>query len=148
MMKASSQAGVYLLWLGLAFACPAVRAQDVVVVANEELQVSQITSAELREIFTGVRTRFHNGTRAVPVVLKGGPIHEVFLKNYMGESPDEFRTGWRKATFTGQGVMPKEFTSEAAMMEYVAATPGAVGYVSRITPNNHVTALTVIKESR
>jgi hypothetical protein len=44
--------------------------------------------------------------------------------------------------------MPREFTSEAALIQYVAATPGAVGYVSRVTSSDRVTALTVLKETR
>lgn len=146
-MKASGQLCVSLLWLGLTLAGPAARAQDVVVVTNQQLQVSQITGAELREVFTGVRSRLHNGMRVVPVVLKGGPVHEVFLKHYIDESPEEFRTGWRKAAFTGQGAMLREFTTEAALMQYVAATPGAIGYVSHVTSSDRVTALTVFKES-
>lgn len=147
-MKTRGQLYLYVLWLGLTVACPSARAQDVVVVANEDLPLLQISSTELREIFTGVRSRFHDGTRAVPVVLKGGPAHEVFLKHYVGENPEEFRTGWRKAAFTGQGTMLREFASEAALIQYVAATPGAVGYVSHVTSSDRVTALTVVKESR
>jgi hypothetical protein len=55
------------------------------------------------------------------------------LKNYVGESPEEFRAQWRKLVFTGQGAMPKAFDSESALIEYVAATPGAVGYASLIS---------------
>ena len=82
---------------------------------------------------------------AVPVTLKGGPAHEVFLRNHLGESPDHFRAQWRKAVFTGQGAMPRGFDSESALIEYVAATPGAVGYVSRISSNDPVKCLTTLK---
>jgi ABC-type phosphate transport system substrate-binding protein len=82
------------------------------------------------------------------VILKGGPAHEVFLSHHIGENPDEFRTRWRKAVFTGQGAMPKEFNSERALLEYVAATPGAIGYVSRVTADNPVKVLTVWKGAR
>jgi hypothetical protein len=72
-------------------------------------------------------------------------VHEVFLKNHVGESPDEFRARWRKAVFTGQGAMPKAFDSEAALIEYVAATPGALGYVSHVSPRDDIKCLGVIK---
>jgi len=118
------------------------------VVANKGMSASQISSSELRDIFTGVRSRLGDGTRAVPVILKGGPAHEVFLNNYIGESPDEFRTRWRKAVFTGQGAMLKEFASEAALLDYVAATPNSLGYVSRVSREDGVKVLTVWKNSR
>jgi hypothetical protein len=134
-----------ILLLGLAGACCLARAQDVVVVANRHVQISQISSGDLRDIFTGVRSRFPDGSPAVPVTLKGGPAHEVFLKNHVGKGPEEFRTLWRKAVFTGQGAMPRAFDSEAALLEYVAATPGALGYVSKLSPQDSVKALSVFK---
>jgi hypothetical protein len=35
--------------------------------------------------------------------------------------------------------MPKEFNSEGALLEYVAQTPGAIGYVSRVSEGGSVT---------
>jgi ABC-type phosphate transport system substrate-binding protein len=132
-----------MVLVAIAF-CAAANAQDIVVVANVGVSVSQINSSQLREIFTGVRSRFKDGSRAIPVVLKGGPAHEVFLHHYVGQEPDEFRMLWRKAVFTGQGAMLKEFPSEAALLDYVAATPGAIGYVSHVTSKNSVKVLIVI----
>jgi ABC-type phosphate transport system substrate-binding protein len=123
----------------------AASAQDVVLVANKKVQISEIRAADVRAIFTGAKTRFADGSHAVPVTLKGGAVHEVFLKNHVGESPDEFRAQWRKAVFTGQGAMPKAFDSESALIEYVATTPGALGYVSRIPPLDKVKCLAAVK---
>jgi hypothetical protein len=123
----------------------AASAQDVVLVANKGVQVSEISNADLRAIFMGTRTRFADGSHAVPVTLKGGPAHEVFLKNHVGEGPEEFRSQWRKVVFTGQGAMPKAFDSESALIEYVAVTPGAVGYVSRISSQHRVKLLAAVK---
>ncbi len=113
--------------------------------ANKGVRISEITDADLRAIFTGEKTRFADGSHAVPVTLKGGAVHEVFLRNHLNESPDEFRVHWRKAVFTGQGAMPKTFASESALLEYVAATPGALGYVSRTSPQDNVKSITVSK---
>jgi ABC-type phosphate transport system substrate-binding protein len=127
------------------FGCAALWAQDVTIIANKGVAASQITEAQLHDIFTGARSRFADGSRAIPVVLKGGPVHEVFLKNHVSDSPDEFRTRWRKMVFTGEGAMVKEFGSEAALLEYVAATPGAIGYVSRLPDGSAVKVLQVTR---
>jgi hypothetical protein len=134
--------------LALIFACTAARAQDVILVVNKSVSISAISSGEVRDLFTGVRSRFSDGSRAVPVILKGGPAHEVFLRNYVGDNPDEFRVRWRKAVFTGQGSMLKELNSESALQDYIASTPGAIGYVSRVTAGDSVKVLTVRKGSR
>ena len=131
--------------LGALGAWSVAGAQDVVLVANKSVQISQITDGDLRAIFTGKRTRFADGSHAVPVTLKGGAVHEIFLKNHLGEGPEEFRAQWRKLVFTGLGDMPMSFASESALIEYVAATPGAVGYASRISSHAGVKSLTTAK---
>jgi hypothetical protein len=133
-MKAIAKIRCVAALLVLLSCCAAASAQDVVLVANKDVQISGIANSDLRAIFLGSKTRFADGSHAVPVTLKGGPIHEVFLKNHLSETPEDFRAQWRKSVFTGQGAMPKACDSEAAMLEYVAATPGAVGYVSRVPP--------------
>jgi hypothetical protein len=140
-----SKTGCLILLLGSLGSWSAARAQDIVLVANKGVRISEITNADLRGIFMGTRTRFADGSHAVPVILKGGPVHEVFLKKHVGEGPEEFRSEWRKVVFTGQGAMPKAFDSEAALIEYVAATPGAVGYVSRISSEDEVKILSAVK---
>jgi ABC-type phosphate transport system substrate-binding protein len=131
-MKTTCRIFKYVLALSALAACPAASAQDVVIVANKGVAVSQLTTAELRDIFRGTRSRFSDGTRAVPVLLKGGPVHEVFLRKHLGDTPDEFRMRWRKAVFTGQASMLREFNTEVMLLQYIASTPGAIGYVSHI----------------
>lgn len=142
-MRANFGSRAALTMFIILFVCSLVRAQDVAIIVNRSLPVSEITEAQLRDIFIGARSRFDNGTRAVPVLLKGGPAHEVFLHRHIGDTPDEFRTRWRRAVFTGQGSMPKEFSTETAVIQYIEATPGAIGYVSRQPENGPVKSLTV-----
>jgi ABC-type phosphate transport system substrate-binding protein len=143
-------AGKIRLWFALvAFSLTVsnVRAQDVVVVANPGVQIAEITSSELRDIFIGSHSTFRDHSRAVPVLLKGGPVHEVFLHKHVSETPESFRELWRKAVFTGQGIPPREFNSEAALIQYVSETPGAIGYVSRVTSDVKVKILVVERKS-
>jgi ABC-type phosphate transport system substrate-binding protein len=133
----------FLSVVGILLGAGISHAQEIMIIANPAAPVSEISRDQLRDIFIGARTRFGNGSRAVPVLLKGGPVHEVFLSRIVGDNPDEFRVRWRRAVFTGQGAMPKEFLSEAAVLDYVATTPGAIGYVSRVSDPNAVKVLMV-----
>jgi len=144
-MKRMSQKRWLIPLLGLISCCVTLHAQDVVFIANKDVRISQIRAADLHAIFTGEKTRFADGTHAVPAILKGGPIHEVFLKNYCDETPSEFRAQWQKAVFTGQGSMPKAFDNEATLIEYVAATPGAIGYVSRFLPDDRIKEIRALR---
>jgi hypothetical protein len=107
--------------------------------------MTEIRDADLRAVFTGEKTRFADGSHVMPVTLKGGPAHQVFWRNHLGENPEEFRARWRKAVFTGQGAMPRACDSESALIEYVSATPGALGYVSRVSPQSDVKYIPVTK---
>ena len=66
MTKISRKSRVCMLGLGMIFACAGARAQDVVIVANKGVLISQISQTQL--------------------------IHEVFFRNHVGERPNEFRT--------------------------------------------------------
>jgi ABC-type phosphate transport system substrate-binding protein len=144
-MRFMSKIRCVVLLLAAIGGCCAARAQDIVVVANPGVQISEIKEADLRAIFIGEKTQFVDGSHAIPVVLKGGPVHEVFLRKHLNQNPDDFRALWRKAVFTGQGAMPKAFDSESALIEYVAATPGAIGYASRISQQDKVKSITPLK---
>ena len=52
--------------------------------------------------------------------------------------------GKEGAVFTGQGAMPRAFESEAALLQFVASTPGALGYVNRVVPGDKVKPLSVL----
>jgi ABC-type phosphate transport system substrate-binding protein len=118
-----------ILLLALAILCPGAHAQ-VIVIANPSVVAASVSKAELREIFTGASSSLHGGAQITPVLLKQGAAHEEFLLLYIGKSDTGFRAGWRSVLFSGQGVMPKTFDSDAAVVEYVAHTPGAIGYIS------------------
>jgi ABC-type phosphate transport system substrate-binding protein len=114
-----------------------------VIIVNPSSKVSTVSKAELREIFSGASTNFKDGSRAVPVILKGGPTHVEFLKTYIGRNDAAFRAAFRAVVFAGQGTMPMVFDTEAALTDYVAATPGTIGYVSKSANIEKVKAIAV-----
>jgi len=120
------------LFLGCSFA----KAQEVVVVANKSVKASDVSDGDLKDVFSGDKSSLKDGTHVVPVTLKGGPAHEAFLRKYLGKNDAAFRAAWRSLVFTGQGSMPKTFDTDAALVEYVAATPGAIGYASASVANH------------
>ena len=114
-----------------------------VVVANAGVKVAEISKSDLLDIFTGASSNFSDGSRAVPVTLKGGPIHEEFLKRFIGKKDLLFRGDWRVLVFSGKGTMPKAFATEDELLQYVASVPGAIGYVGTPPHNPQVKSLGV-----
>ena len=135
---------LYFLLLGMAglLLCTTARAQ-ILVIANPSVKAADISRADLRDVFTGASSSLSDGSHVTPVLLRSGPTNDVFLSLYVGKSDSAFRTGWRSLLFSGQGVMPRTLDSEAAVVDYVAHTPGAVGYISKTSPHDGVKILTV-----
>ncbi|MFZ0772207.1 MAG: hypothetical protein WCA49_24960 [Candidatus Sulfotelmatobacter sp.] len=131
-----------ILFFGAVLSCVLANAQDIVVIANNGVKVTGASSDDIRSVFTGDKTSL-GGVPVIPVTPKSGPVYEAFLKAYIGKGDAAYRTGWRSLVFTGQGSMPKTVDSEAAMLEYVAATPGAIGYVSKVTEHDKVKTLEI-----
>ena len=104
------------------------RAGDIEIIANHSVKVTEISESEARDVFLGESVSV-GGSRVVPVVLQKGAAQEGFLR-LMGRTESAVQATWRKQVFTGKGAMPRAFDSEEALLAYVSATPGAIGYVS------------------
>lgn len=122
---------------------PAQTSAPVVIIANPSIKGSEFSTSDLRDVFTGASSTLKGASSVGPVLLKQGTAHEEFLTRYIGKSDSAFRATWRSLVFSGQGSMPHTVDSEAAVVEYVAHTPGAVGYISRNTPHEGVKTLAV-----
>ena len=122
--------------------CMRAHAQ-VVVIANPSITIVDVSKAELRDIFTGASSSLKGGTQVTPVLLKQGAVNDDFLGLYVGKSDTAFRASWRSILFSGQGAMPKTLDSDLAVVEYVAHTAGAIGYIGKATPHEGVKILAV-----
>ncbi len=127
--------------LGVLVLAGNARAQAIVI-ANPGVKASDVSKSDLRDVFTGGSTSI-GGSQVTPVLLKSGEAHDEFLRTYVGKNDTAFRAGWRSLVFSGQASMPKTVDSEAAMVEYVAHTPGAIGYVGSGAPHEGVKVLAV-----
>jgi len=116
---------------------------QVVVIANPSFKSADVSSADLRDVFTGAASTLKDGSHVIPVLLKGGTVSDSFLILYVGKSDSAFRANWRSLLFSGQGTMPRSFDSESAVVEYVAHTPGAIGYIAKSTAHEGVKTMNV-----
>jgi len=116
---------------------------QVIVIANASVKASGVSKDDLKDVFTGNATTLKDGSKVVPVLLKGGPANEEFLKAYVGKADTAYRAGWRSLVFSGQASMPKSLDDDAAAVAFVAHTPGTIGYIDKATPHEGVKVLEV-----
>ena len=121
---------VVLLLLPFIAAVSDVSAAEVVLVSNKNVPADSISKDMVKDIFLGKKTTWDNGQKIKFVVLKGSDTHKAFLKAYIKKTPSQFERYWRTQVFTGKGKPPRKFKSEAGLLDYVAGSEGAIGYVS------------------
>ncbi|WP_200192443.1 hypothetical protein [Halorhodospira abdelmalekii] len=114
-----------------------------VVVVNDALHTEELSQSTLRAIFT-VRLQQLSGERLQVFILEPDhPTHVEFSRNILGVFPYQLRDAWNRATFSGTGSTPTVLTSEAEMLQRIATTPGAIGYISAPTEHPGVRVLSV-----
>ncbi|MDY6950552.1 MAG: substrate-binding domain-containing protein [Thermodesulfobacteriota bacterium] len=124
-------------------AVAAVCAGDLVVVGNNSVPVDSLDQTTISNIYLGTKTKWDNGDAIQVVMLKQGPTHEVFAEKLVGTTPAKLRLFWKKAIFAGTGRPPKILKTQARVIEYVASTSGAIGYVDESEPTAEVKVIHV-----
>jgi ABC-type phosphate transport system substrate-binding protein len=120
----------------------AEQAHAQLVIANPSVKAADASKAELKDVFIGGSSSL-GGSHVTPVLLKAGATNDEFLSEYVGKSDSAFRASWRSLVFSGQATMPKSLDTDAAVVEFVAHNPGAIGYIAKSSPHEGVKVLTV-----
>jgi ABC-type phosphate transport system substrate-binding protein len=119
------------------------QASAQLVIANPSVKSSDVSKSELKDVFTGSASSLKDGSHVVPVILKAGATQDEFLAAYIGKADAAFRASWRSLVFSGESTMPKQMDTDAAMVEYVAHTPGTIGYIGKSSAHDGVKVLAV-----
>jgi len=115
---------------GLLLVAGEATAQGVKVIANSSVQVTSISASDLKSVYLEEKSSLAGSGHVEPVLAKGGPAHEAFLKQVLRRNDSDLQIYYRGLVFTGHGSIPKTLDSDEAVIAYVAKTRGAIGYVS------------------
>lgn len=121
-------------------------AGDVKIIANPSIGTDVISAAELRGVFLLQRKKLKDGSSVEPVLQKQGDVNSAFLKAFLSRDSEEMHMYYQGIVFTGKASMPKQLSSDPEVVEYVAKTRGAIGYVSATANTGGVKVLTVVPE--
>lgn len=138
---------VCLLALLIPELAPFAAAQEVKIVAHPDVPGSTLSQDEIRRIFLGKRTQWDQSNQKIHfIILEGGEVHETFIRRYIGKTPSQFRNYWRMMVFTGKGRAPRSLKSPEEVVDYVANTAGAIGYVPPKTDTKEVVVISVLSQ--
>jgi ABC-type phosphate transport system substrate-binding protein len=111
---------------------------DVSIVVNTA-NGSAVSDSEISRLFLGKLKKFSNGESATPVNAKVGSAARVeFEKKVLNKSSSQIKAYWSKRVFSGKGKPPTEVDNDAAVLAFVAANAGAIGYVDAASVDDSV----------
>ena len=74
------------------------------------------------------------GPRVEPVDQKwSAPVRVSFTQRVHGSSPREIRTYWHRQIFSAREAPPLQRDTDEEVIDFVASTPGGIGYVTADT---------------
>lgn len=122
---------------------PVSSVAEVRIIAHPSVPLNSIRKAEVAKIFLGKTIFWNNGDKIIPVILRSGAAHEIFLKQYLEKTPSQFSMYWKQIVFTGKGVELKSFDTESDLVKFVSETQDAVGYADDSSVSSNVKFLSV-----
>jgi ABC-type phosphate transport system substrate-binding protein len=111
---------------------------EISVVVNSA-NAANIGDSDMSRIFLGKIKKFSTGDKVTLVNLKYN--HETrneFEEKVLKKSASQVKAYWSKLMFSGKGKPPKELASDKDIIAFVAANPGALGYVSSASVDDSV----------
>lgn len=126
-IRGAAAALLLLCWQG---AGGADSGDSIAVIVAHGAHASPLDRRELAAIFKRKKQFWPDGMRISPVNLPAGdPLRRAFSSAVLHNAPEELDDYWRDQYFHGE-LPPYVVASQEAMIRFVSATPGAVGYVS------------------
>ena len=106
------------------------QAQEFQVVVNASNPVSELSRDQVSQIFQKKVGKV-GGQNAAPVdQTSGSAVRGAFSQAVHGRSASAIESYWQQQIFAGRGVPPEQKSTDAAVLEFVRNTPGAIGYVA------------------
>lgn len=117
--------------------CSSVNAAEIVV--NQTVPSKQYTLTEVRAVFM-MRQRFWpNGEQIKVFTLSDSDLlHKDFVKKNLNMFPHQLRRVWDRMLFSGTGAIPVQLDSEQEMIDKIASTPYAIGYLNSRPDNEKI----------
>jgi ABC-type phosphate transport system substrate-binding protein len=123
----------FIVGIFLLFPCSvgADDGQNIIIITNKSVPADSLKQEDVKNIFIGKMTSWSNNEKINFATLPNGDeIHRAFLKKFVKRTPMQYSRYWKKQIFTGKGKTPKSFETEKDLLEYVATTKGAIGYIT------------------
>ncbi len=117
----------------------------VAVITHPGVKEIGMSKAKLAKIYLGKLKHYSNGDRVKMVDLpKSSKSHKKFYSSVVKKTDSEINRYWAKLKYTGKGKPPKKLNSARDVLQWVANTEGAIGYIDGKYLNKSVKVVLIL----
>lgn len=145
MVKSVVAVLIYLVLADSVYADPS----QVEVIVNRQVSIEGVSLRDLRAIYS-MKKRYWSDEEpiSVHVLHNDQPLHRTFSKKRLNVFPHQLESIWYRQVYTGTGSAPVTLESIQEMIDHVARTPGAIGYLDhenleKIKNNENIKILSI-----
>ena len=122
----------FSIFIALVLLSPAVGwAAEYQVVVHSTNPTDILTKEQLAKMFLKKLVKWDTGTPIVPIdQAPASPARAAFTRIVHAKPLSAIASYWQQQIFAGRDVPPAEKPSDEAVIAFVKANPGAIGYVS------------------
>ncbi len=127
-----------LLFLYLTLLAPFLSA-DLVLVANPNSGIEQLTKSEVINIYLGRYRRLETGSTAAPIDLAANTESKAtFYRQLVDKNLAEINAYWSRLVFSGKTRPPLQADNADEALRLVANNVNALAYIDRAAVNSQV----------
>jgi ABC-type phosphate transport system substrate-binding protein len=105
---------------------------DVVAVVSSKSQITTLSKNQIIDIFLGKRTRFPDGSSAIPIDQAEGSVARVeFYTRVADMSAAQVKAFWARIIFTGRGQPPRTVATSLEAKRLVVEDTNAITYIDQ-----------------
>lgn len=126
-----------LMWL------PSMAQAKVMVIGDPQLD--GLDRNTLKRLYLGKESDFKNIRIQLADLPDGTATRDTFYLRLTNKKPQQVKAYWAKLIFSGRATPPATFSGDDAVVTWVAAGAGRIGYVSQLPEGANVDVLLVIE---
>lgn len=117
----------------------------VAVITHTGIDELGLSKSKLAKIYLGKLKRYSNGEKIRAVNLpKSSMAYKKFHKTVVKKTDAVLNRYWSKLKYTGKGKPPKTLATTREVINWVASTKGAIGYIDGKYLNKSVKVVLII----
>jgi hypothetical protein len=113
-------------WAAL-HATPTLASGEIVVIGHASLP--KVDAGTLQRLYTGRAIEIADQAVTVVNAAVGSAVRNRFLATFVQMDEERYRAYWTVRRHVGKGAPPRELDTAAEVIDFVARTPGGVGYI-------------------